>query len=107
MTAALGIINDGTGVVMFSAQTINQMVSVERILDYSQIEAEEPIECDISPSNALVIDKQWTKTGTIDFQNVTIAYKNGPNILQNITMCIKDGERVGSYGGGRYLRGGL
>jgi len=33
-------------------------------------------------------------SGDFEFENMTVAYKDGPNILDNINLEIKDGEKV-------------
>lgn len=39
-------------------------------------------------------DQEWAKDGAIEFKDVTISYPHGPDILRNMTMSVKDGERV-------------
>lgn len=48
---------------------------------------------------ALTIPTDWPRTGTIEFRDVTIRYDpNGPDILKDINLAFKAGERIAVVG---------
>ncbi|KAF1002288.1 putative ABC transporter C family member 15 [Apium graveolens] len=72
----------------------NKMISVERILQYSNISSEAPLVIEDSrpPSN-------WPETGTIRFKNLQIRYaEHLPSVLKNITCTIPGKKKVGVVG---------
>jgi ATP-binding cassette subfamily C (CFTR/MRP) protein 4 len=79
-----------------AADLENQMTSVERILEYSELESEEsPKEAD----SRLNVSPDWPLEGSIHFQDVCLTYENSTNeTLIEINCEIKGGERVGIVG---------
>ncbi|CAG2177906.1 unnamed protein product, partial [Oppiella nova] len=79
-----------------TADLENQMTSVERILEYSELESEEsPKEAD----SRLNVSPDWPLEGSIHFQDVCLTYENSTNeTLIEINCEIKGGERVGIVG---------
>ncbi|CAG2163331.1 unnamed protein product, partial [Oppiella nova] len=79
-----------------AADLENQMTSVERILEYSELESEEsPKEAD----SRLNVSPDWPLEGSIHFQDVCLTYENSTNeTLIEINCQIKGGERVGIVG---------
>nr|KYP75577.1 ABC transporter C family member 9 [Cajanus cajan] len=72
----------------------NKMISVERILQYTNIASEAPqvIEDCRPPSN-------WPQTGTICFKNLQIRYaEHLPSVLKNITCTFPGRKKVGVVG---------
>jgi ABC-type multidrug transport system fused ATPase/permease subunit len=45
-----------------------------------------------------VIPEEWPRSGAIEFRNVTVRYEDGPNILTDINLKFKAGERVAIIG---------
>jgi ABC-type multidrug transport system fused ATPase/permease subunit len=45
-----------------------------------------------------VIPNEWPRSGEIEFRNVTVRYEDGPNILTDINLKFKAGERVAIIG---------
>ncbi|KAK1997489.1 ABC transporter [Colletotrichum falcatum] len=113
----------GAGLVGFSlqnatglSQTILQLVrsmndlevelqSFVRIKEYAGLEAEEktdesyPEEGEYTDNPSHVVPKKWPSTGEIEFRNVTIRYdEDGPNILTDVNLKFKAGERVAIVG---------
>ncbi|KAK2968499.1 hypothetical protein RJ640_027549 [Escallonia rubra] len=72
----------------------NKMISVERILQYSNITSEAPLEIeDCRPPN------NWPDTGTICFTNLQIRYaEHLPSVLKNITCTFPGRKKVGVVG---------
>ncbi|RXM37114.1 Multidrug resistance-associated protein 4 [Acipenser ruthenus] len=76
-----------------SAEVENQMTSVERVLDYTELENEAPwvTECRPPPD--------WPRHGVIVFEGVNFAYsRDGPHVLKNINAVFRSKEKVGIVG---------
>jgi len=70
-----------------------QMVSVERLDKYSQLEGEKT-----SPP-VLETPPEWPAEGSIAFQNVRMGYRPGlPDVLKDCSFTIKPGEKIGIAG---------
>lgn len=69
-------------------------ISIERIMEYSNLEEEPPaIIEDSRPS------KDWPQQGKIEIEKYSMAYRVGlPNVLHRITVTIRPEERVGICG---------
>lgn len=58
-----------------------------------------PLEGDYADDDSHIIPKNWPRTGEIEFRNVTIRYDpDGPNILTDVNLKFKAGERVAVVG---------
>uniref|UniRef100_A0A8D2LQ45 Cystic fibrosis transmembrane conductance regulator n=1 Tax=Varanus komodoensis TaxID=61221 RepID=A0A8D2LQ45_VARKO len=76
-----------------SAEVENLMISVERVLEYTNLEKEAPWESNKRPP------LDWPSEGVIGFENVNFAYsKDGPLVLRHLTALIKSKEKVGIVG---------
>lgn len=65
------------------------MTSVERVLEYCELESEPPIETDVKPPD------DWPKRGSIRFKDMSFSYAKGlPNVLNGINCHIKSNEKV-------------
>uniref|UniRef100_A0A8D2LPA7 Cystic fibrosis transmembrane conductance regulator n=1 Tax=Varanus komodoensis TaxID=61221 RepID=A0A8D2LPA7_VARKO len=72
-----------------SAEVENLMISVERVLEYTNLEKEAPWESNKRPP------LDWPSEGVIGFENVNFAYsKDGPLVLRHLTALIKSKEKV-------------
>ena len=72
-----------------------QMSSVERILYYS--ENIEPEAAEFVPENDPP-EGTWPSTGSIQIQNASMRYRDGPLVLKDLTLNVKGGERIGIAG---------
>ena len=71
-----------------------QMVSVERVVAYSKLEPEAPLE---TPPGRERPPEAWPQSGTICVQNMNFRYaEDAPCILKDISIDIKPGEKVHS-----------
>ncbi|KAL6423795.1 hypothetical protein ACFW04_010336 [Cataglyphis niger] len=78
-----------------TAETITQMTSVERILQFTELEKESPFESnptDKPPSN-------WPVKGEIKFDRVSLQYaKSEPPVLKSLSFIIEPGMKIGIVG---------
>ncbi|KAL2743664.1 putative multidrug resistance-associated protein lethal(2)03659 isoform X1 [Vespula maculifrons] len=78
-----------------STELENQMTSVERILEYSKMESEPPLEStpDKKPP------ENWPQQGKIEFRGVSMRYALlEPPVLMDLTFEIKAKEKIGIVG---------
>ncbi|XP_052747534.1 ATP-binding cassette sub-family C member 4 [Bicyclus anynana] len=77
-----------------TADLLAQMTSVERVLEYSNLPAEENMETGSTrpPPN-------WPPNGQLQFENVNLKYaEDDPPVLKNLNFTIKNGWKVGIIG---------
>ena len=78
-----------------SAEIVNQMVSVERVLEYGRIEPESPLELE-SDKN---LDKSWPYEGAITVKDLSVRYRPSlPLALDGASFSVPSGSRVGVVG---------
>ncbi|XP_045694930.1 ATP-binding cassette sub-family C member 4 isoform X2 [Phyllostomus hastatus] len=76
-----------------STEVENMMISVERVMEYTDLEKEAPWESPKHPPPA------WPHEGVIVFDNVNFTYSlDGPLVLKHLTALIKAREKVGIVG---------
>lgn len=79
---------------MMVSELENDIVSVERIKEYSEISSEAPWE---KPHKNL--SKFWPETGVIEFNDYAVRYRTGLDlVLKDASFQIKAGEKVGVVG---------
>ena len=72
-----------------STEVENHMTSVERVLEYCELESEPPAETDVKPPD------EWPKRGSIRFKDMSFSYAKGlPNVLNGINCHIKSNEKA-------------
>lgn len=72
-----------------STETENLMTSVERLLEYTKLDEEPKSGSD---------SKTWPENGDIEFKEVNFSYDGIKDVLKNINLDIKSGEKVGIVG---------
>ncbi|XP_043593268.1 probable multidrug resistance-associated protein lethal(2)03659 isoform X2 [Bombus pyrosoma] len=78
-----------------STELENQMTSVERVAEYSNVESEPPLESapDKKPKES------WPEEGKIEFKNVYMKYDAAePPVLKNLNFVIYPQEKIGIVG---------
>ncbi|KAG7227636.1 hypothetical protein INR49_005451 [Caranx melampygus] len=76
-----------------SAEIENMMTSVERVVEYAELESEAPWETDKQPPH------DWPKTGSITFDRVNFSYSaSEPLVLKNLSVVFTSREKVGIVG---------
>ncbi|CAD6203315.1 GSCOCT00009756001.2-RA-CDS [Cotesia congregata] len=74
-------------------QVISQMTAVERIIQYTDLPKEGPIE------SSKPLPENWPSKGRIQWKNVYLSYKkDDPAVLKNIDLMIEPGWKVGVVG---------
>eukprot|EP00002_Diphylleia_rotans_P028025 TRINITY_DN5650_c0_g1_i2.p1 TRINITY_DN5650_c0_g1~~TRINITY_DN5650_c0_g1_i2.p1 ORF type:complete len:1307 (-),score=220.17 TRINITY_DN5650_c0_g1_i2:738-4658(-) len=81
-------------VVQMSCETETNLVAVERVKEFTQLESEGP---------AQILDKQpasdWPAKGSIEFRNVSLRYREGLDlVLKQVSFEVRPGEKVGICG---------
>ncbi|KAK4880384.1 hypothetical protein RN001_008530 [Aquatica leii] len=78
-----------------SAEMENQMTSVERVLEYNNIEHERSLES----SNKKKPSDSWPEKGKIQFYKIFLRYfPQDPPVLKNLNFTVKPLEKVGIVG---------
>jgi ABC-type multidrug transport system fused ATPase/permease subunit len=79
-----------------SAEVANQMMSVERVVEYKYV-PEEPL-LETPPDTKL--PRMWPLEGRIEFENVYLRYGEScePFVLKNLNLTIESKEKVGIVG---------
>lgn len=79
--------------IRHSVEVTNQLMSVERVLEYSSLDSEEKSDLKLS------VPELWPVNGKIEFRQVTLRYSpHSEPILRNISFIIKPEEKVGIVG---------
>ncbi|KAG5881447.1 hypothetical protein JTB14_037665 [Gonioctena quinquepunctata] len=94
-----------------TAEVASNMISVERVLQYTKLEREANAEEDRSAKNMsedwshyatmtyMDPDKNWPQSGAVRFKNVFLMYAaDAPPVLKNLNVEIEAGEKVGIVG---------
>uniref|UniRef100_T1JTT3 Uncharacterized protein n=1 Tax=Tetranychus urticae TaxID=32264 RepID=T1JTT3_TETUR len=76
-----------------STEFESQMTSVERIVEYTTLPLEAELETEKKPP------PEWPTKGLIKFDHLTLQYPTAPKpTLENITITIQSGEKIGVVG---------
>ena len=79
--------------VRITSNVENLMTSVERVITYTKLDSEPGYKLKRLPP------KHWPSKGRIAFRDVSlIYYPGGPQVLKNINLEIKGGEKIGVAG---------
>lgn len=76
-----------------SAEATNQLMSVERILEYRDLEPEK------QPTKACILAKAWPERGQIEFRNVVYRYfAEAEPVLRGLSFVVPPMEKIGIVG---------
>ncbi|CAH0557993.1 unnamed protein product [Brassicogethes aeneus] len=78
-----------------TAEVVNQLTSVERVLHYTKIDQEGPFETDEHKRPS----KSWPDKGDVRFKKLYLKYvESDPPVLKNLNIDIQPGEKIGIVG---------
>ncbi|XP_058461288.1 probable multidrug resistance-associated protein lethal(2)03659 [Malaya genurostris] len=78
-----------------SAELENQMVSVERVTEYTNLKPEPPLESE----HKYRPQRNWPEDGMIKFSNVDLSYSDdGEKVLKDLNFTIWPNEKIGIVG---------
>lgn len=81
-----------------SAEVENLMVSVERVVEYTNIPSEESDD-DIKRAKARALPGSWPASGEVKLTDMSLTYPTAPRpVLRNITTTIPAGTKLGIVG---------
>ena len=94
---------DMTGLLSWLIRVISElesnMVSVERISEYTELETEESTGAIVKPGGAKRPPPGWPPKGAISFERLEMRYRPGlPLVLKGVSFDVKAGEKVGICG---------
>ncbi|XP_017787048.1 PREDICTED: probable multidrug resistance-associated protein lethal(2)03659 isoform X2 [Nicrophorus vespilloides] len=95
ITQAIGLTGMFQWGMRQSTELENQMTSVERVLEYSNLESEREL---ITPPDKKP-KKEWPEHGEVKFSKLYLTYNpNDPPVLRNLNFVIKPKDKVGIVG---------
>ncbi|KAF8986354.1 hypothetical protein BGZ46_005539 [Entomortierella lignicola] len=93
LSYAFNMVNYLTFLVQFLTMVQNDLVSVERVDEYSQKPIEAPIETEVHPPPG------WPAEGRIEFRNYSARYREGLDlVVKDISFTVEPTESVGIVG---------
>ncbi|KAM6893505.1 ATP-binding cassette sub-family C member 4-like [Xenentodon cancila] len=93
LTYAVTLIGNFQWTVRQSAEVENMMTSVERVVEYAELESEAPWETKKHPP------PDWPSQGMVTFNRVNFSYSSdGPLVLKDISATFQPSEKVGIVG---------
>lgn len=79
--------------IRHSVEVTNQLLSVERVLEYSDLEAE------AVPDLPIEVPASWPTVGRIEFKNVVYAYaREMQPVLRGVSFTVRPMEKIGIVG---------
>ncbi|KAK5891406.1 hypothetical protein CgunFtcFv8_018661 [Champsocephalus gunnari] len=93
LTYAVTLVGSFQWMVRQSAEVENMMTSVERVVEYTELESEAPWETKKRPL------PDWPNKGLVTFDRVSFSYSpEGAPVLKDISFTFKPNEKVGIVG---------
>ncbi|XP_072240641.1 ATP-binding cassette sub-family C member 4-like [Leuresthes tenuis] len=93
LTYAVTLIGNFQWTVRQSAEMENMMTSVERVVEYADLESEGPLETQRRPPS------DWPSHGLVVFNQVNFSYRTeGPLVLKDINATFQPSEKIGIVG---------
>ncbi|KAG4248153.1 Multidrug resistance-associated protein 1 [Phytophthora cactorum] len=95
LTYAFSVTQSLNWSVRMLSQLQTQMVSVERIKNYTVMD----MEAELTSVGKLPPAQEWPSAGAIEFRNVNLRYRPGlPRVLRNLSLSIRPQEKIGIVG---------
>ncbi|KAF9435418.1 hypothetical protein BGZ76_006323 [Entomortierella beljakovae] len=99
MSSVINLSGELQWAIRMSVEAAILMVSVERMMEYSNVKPEESPRHGFNPDGSTVVPNEWPSEAKITFTDVSLTYPRGDTpVLKNITLDIKPGEKVGIVG---------
>ncbi|KAG0359164.1 Canalicular multispecific organic anion transporter 2 [Podila minutissima] len=93
LSYALNITQDITWMVRCYCELQNNLVSVERVKEYSDKHREAPNETTVN------LPPNWPAHGKIEFKNYSTRYRQGMDlVIKNVSFDVQPGEKIGIVG---------
>ncbi|KAF6715600.1 Multidrug resistance-associated protein 4 [Oryzias melastigma] len=93
LTYAITLVGNFQWTVRQSAEVENMMTSVERVVEYTELESEAAWETQRRPP------PDWPSQGTVSFNRVNFSHSpDGPLVLRDISATFQPSEKVGVVG---------
>ncbi|KAI1315767.1 hypothetical protein EDD11_000370 [Mortierella claussenii] len=75
------------------------MVSVERMMEYAQVQPEESDRRRFNPDGSSVVPNGWPSEAKVTFSDMSLTYPRGDGpVLKHISLDFKAGEKIGIVG---------
>ncbi|XP_058839979.1 ATP-binding cassette sub-family C member 4-like [Topomyia yanbarensis] len=95
ITQSMGLIGMCQWGMRQSAELENQMVSVERVIEYTQLKSEPPLETE----SKYKPQRNWPEGGVVKFVDVELSYSDdGEKVLKDLNFSIQPNEKIGIVG---------
>ena len=99
ISLALSVTQSLNWTVRMASDMESQMVSVERVKNYSSMEQEASHYVATDPAGELQQSASWPHAGDIEFRNVTMRYRDGlPLVLNGLTFRVQPRQKIGIVG---------
>ncbi|KAI1293345.1 Multidrug resistance-associated protein 1 [Mortierella claussenii] len=93
LSFALSITEEVTSLVRVVCDLQNQLIGMERVLEYTGLKTEAPDTTDV------ILPPNWPSQGQISFKNYSTRYREGLDlVIKNVNLEVAPGERVGIVG---------
>lgn len=93
ITYALQLTSQLNWMVRMSTDVENELVAVERCIQYTKLEPEADLVIEPRPKGS------WPENGAITFSNLSLRYREGlPLVLRNVSCHIRAREKIGVVG---------
>ncbi|XP_061571906.1 ATP-binding cassette sub-family C member 4-like [Cololabis saira] len=93
LTYAVTLVGNFQWTVRQSAEVENMMTSVERVVEYTELESEAPWKTEKQPP------PDWPSQGMVTFSRVNFSYSSdGPLVLKDVSATFQPSEKVGIVG---------
>merc|ERR1711920_309620 len=78
-----------------SCEAENHLTAVERLGHFRNLPSEQYMSQSLSPDLAQPVKGQWPLRGEVEFQNVTLRYRDHlPDVFARLSLHLSAGERV-------------
>lgn len=77
-----------------TAEVVNQLTSVERILQYTQLEKEGPFDTPVHD----IPSHEWPDRGLVIIEDLSLEYAANNPVLKNLNLIVQPGQKIGIVG---------